>query len=458
MIHSHSLIFSDFDTKWYKRWAKELKQDSPKYLEDHQLRANKFWQNAVMAEALHEHGMLKKGQTAIGFGVGRERLPALFAKHGVKVTATDQDFRTKKAKHWQKHELATGTESLNKLLICPPAAFKEKVEYRALDMKKVPASLHGKYDFVWSNCALGHLGSIDEGLRFIVESAKCLKPGGVAVHTTEINVLFNKHTLSVHPETVIFRPKDIHRLYTMLKKESLELDPLDLNFGNSQADAHVEMKPEFGNAHSKLQVGGYLLTQIILVIRRPKKTNAVLSASRSQRENRLYARNVLRQKQFALNNRFVRSVVKSQLRPLGKGQLKAIKPAINVTLTGKPKYVYVEFENTTSRPFFSAPYRFVAIKPIALATAGPADRESVFAADDWFKYLNRPSTFLYEKNSAGKWEEVAYIKPRSKFAFRLQLDPKKGKKDTSYIEKFALVQEGKIFLQDTTVTITVKVS
>ena len=61
MIKSHSLLFSDFDTKWYKNWARELKQDRD-HLAGHKLKANKFWQNAVMVEALYERGMLEDGK------------------------------------------------------------------------------------------------------------------------------------------------------------------------------------------------------------------------------------------------------------------------------------------------------------------------------------------------------------------------------------------------------------
>lgn len=119
MIKSHSLVWADFDTTWYKRWAGELYQDD-KHRGDYALHANKFWQNAVMAEALWERGLLTEGTKAVGFGVGQERLPALFAKYGVRVTATDQDFTMEKAGHWSKHELANGSQSLNQLGICDP--------------------------------------------------------------------------------------------------------------------------------------------------------------------------------------------------------------------------------------------------------------------------------------------------------------------------------------------------
>ncbi len=109
-IKSHAMLIGDFSTEWYAHWKKELKQD-PGNLLNMELRSNKFWQNAVICQALHERGVLKADATGIGFGVGQERLPAVFAKYGVDVTATDQDFRTKKAEHWSKAELARGLKS-----------------------------------------------------------------------------------------------------------------------------------------------------------------------------------------------------------------------------------------------------------------------------------------------------------------------------------------------------------
>ena len=41
------------------------------------------------------------------------------------------------------------------------------VSLRHVDMNHVPADLAGRFDIVWSACALEHLGSIANGLRFM---------------------------------------------------------------------------------------------------------------------------------------------------------------------------------------------------------------------------------------------------------------------------------------------------
>ena len=51
-------------------------------------------------------------------------------------------------------------------------------------MRDLPDDL-GSFDFIWSSCSFEHLGSLGEGERFVLEALRFLKPGGVAVHTTE---------------------------------------------------------------------------------------------------------------------------------------------------------------------------------------------------------------------------------------------------------------------------------
>ena len=42
----------------------------------------------------------------------------------------------------------------------------------------------GRFDLIWSCCALEHLGSPEAGLKFVRHTLGLLEPGGVSVHTT----------------------------------------------------------------------------------------------------------------------------------------------------------------------------------------------------------------------------------------------------------------------------------
>ena len=76
------------------------------------------------------------------------------------------------------------------------SAFDSRVQFQPADMRTLEG-LTGKYDFVWSSCALEHLGTLQAGIDFVVKSASMLKPGGVAVHTTEFNVGSNTGTIEL---------------------------------------------------------------------------------------------------------------------------------------------------------------------------------------------------------------------------------------------------------------------
>lgn len=459
MLKSHSLVWSDFQTDWYKRWAKELYQDT-KHLENYALHANKFWQNAAMVQALWERQAIQEGAKGLGFGVGQERLPALFAKYGVHITATDQDFTTQKAGHWAEHELATSAQSLNRLKICDPKKFKNQVEYMPVDMKKVPKKLHGKYDFLWSNCALGHLGSIPDGLNFIESSLQCLKPGGWAVHTTELNILSNGETVT-GGSTVIFRLKDIQSLSQKLTKQGYIVSPLALVFGPDEKDKRISMRPEFGNDFSKIQVMGHLATQILLIIHKPKNfqqnqaPHAIFRRQMSLR--RSYLRNLQAISRYKRSDRTVVPILKSQKTKPTQLDLTPAKTFLKVKIKkGESTSIYLDFKNNSKVPLFDTYARLGENKPITLATTKPNDRASQFFDKSWHgKNKNRPSVDVYSK-AGRKYTLIDYVQPGQEFAFLLTLNSNKLQKGT-YTEEFSIVQEHAGWVPNTSVTVHVEV-
>lgn len=454
---SRTLQYTDFESNWYRKWAKLLKQNK-EGAEDYALRANKFWQNAVMAQILDEKGALKSKNTGIGFGVGQERLPALFARMGVNVTATDQDHRTDKAKHWQKYELATGTVSLNRLGICPQDKFEANVNYAPVDMNHIPKQHYGSYDFAWSNCALGHLGSIENGLNFIVNSAKCLKIGGTAVHTTEINTLSNDETVDNNPETVIFRPKDLYLLSKMLAKHGLVLEVPNFSFGDTEHDQRISIKPEFGNDYSKLQVGGHIITQIVLIIHKPKKTNLKTKSAALYKHRVALAKNITAQKKFKANNPLITEILRLENKELSDDSIIALQSSKKISINQKPKSIYLGFKNSTDMPLFSMHNRLWTTKPIALGTSNPTDRKSSFVDKSWHNgQANRPPIAIYEKAKDGSYNELDYVKPGQTFYFEVKLNATKLKSGT-YKESFTVVQEGNRYFAKSEVTVTVLVA
>jgi hypothetical protein len=79
---------------------------------------------------------LEVGRKGLGFAVGTEPLPSVFAKYGVSVLATDLDMYNPEAQAWQENNQHAGSlESLWKEEIVSHELFAERVRFQNADMK-----------------------------------------------------------------------------------------------------------------------------------------------------------------------------------------------------------------------------------------------------------------------------------------------------------------------------------
>src|SRR5271154_2917625 len=218
----------------------------------------KMWEWLFIAEALQERGMLAAGRTGLGFGVGQEPLVALFADAGCDVVATDQPHESAVATGWTDSavEWAGGAEDLNGFGLCAAAEFEQRVAYRPVDMNAIPVDLH-RFDFAWSSCALEHLGTLAAGMDFVVAQMECLRPGGVAVHTTEYLVSSDDVTVEAGG-TVFYRQRDIQGLVERLRRAGHGVD-MDYSLGATPDDMHVDVPP-YTDVHLRTELAGYVTT------------------------------------------------------------------------------------------------------------------------------------------------------------------------------------------------------
>jgi hypothetical protein len=201
--------------------------------------------------------------------VGREPLVALFAGLGCEVVASDLDPEQARSAGWTDtgEEYAGGLEELNDHGLCPPEEFTRRVTYRHVDMNHVPTDLVG-FDFTWSSCAFEHLGNLAAGAAFVVDQMRCLAPGGVAVHTTELNLSSDERTVDSGP-TVLYRRRDIEELAQRLRRLGYRIE-LDLTEGETPADHHVDVPP-FTDTHLRTTLGEFVTTSVGLVIEKPDR-------------------------------------------------------------------------------------------------------------------------------------------------------------------------------------------
>jgi len=233
----------------------------------HSVRHRKQWETLYILQVLARFGLIGPGSHGLGFGCGREFLPSFLAAEGCRVTATDQPEPAAAAAGW----IDTGQHShtlqgLHWPALCSADLFRERVRFRTADMNAIPPELRG-FDFCWSACALEHLGSIHAGLRFIERSLHCLCPGGVAVHTTEFNLLSNSRTLR-RGGTVLFRRRDLEGLAVRLADRGHRVMPLRFHPGDQPLDAHVDVPPFADDPHLRLALRHYATTSFGFVVQR----------------------------------------------------------------------------------------------------------------------------------------------------------------------------------------------
>ena len=132
-------------------------------------------------------------------------------------------------------------------------------------MNAITDDLQG-FDFLWSSCALEHLGGLEAGMRFIETAMKCLRPGGIAVHTTEFNLGSNDKTVD-RPSVSIYRKRDIESLALRLTRKGHHVGTINFTPGTGPKDLHIDLPPYIGSTHLRLLLKRHLSTSIGIYVK-----------------------------------------------------------------------------------------------------------------------------------------------------------------------------------------------
>lgn len=226
----------------------------------------KVWEFIYIYAAFERFGLIGPDRRLLGFGTGSETLPSAFAAQGAQVMATDAPADLIKNMGWDTtNQHSVTADTLYRDYLLPRDAFDRLVQFEAADMNNIPATFRN-FDGCWSACALEHLGSIDHGLTFIEKSLETLRPGGIAVHTTELNLSSNDVTFDMH-NLALFRRKDFERLTERLIQQGHEVMPLNFHPGSGEFDQHIDLPP-YGLPHLKLQIAEYVTTSFGMIVKK----------------------------------------------------------------------------------------------------------------------------------------------------------------------------------------------
>lgn len=270
MLRSAICRRDHFDTDWYARAAALIgthtgvqpRTSTP-------LSYRKLWEWCAILEVLHSRDMLRAGRTGLGFAVGTEPLPSVLAGQGVEVLATDLMAADGNSDRWSgSGQHAASLDGLHHPHLVSEQVFREKVRFAPADMRDLSALPDAAFDFVWSSCALEHVGSLQDGWKFVLDAMRLVKPGGLAVHTTEYNISSNDRTVS--DQDCLYRKRDVEDLDRLLRPMRCGLEAMDWDCGTHADDLDYDEPPYFQGTspHIKLMLDGYVSTSMLLVIRK----------------------------------------------------------------------------------------------------------------------------------------------------------------------------------------------
>ncbi len=103
-------------------------------------------------------------------------------------------------------------------------------------------------------------------MDFVINSMKTLKPGGVAVHTTEFNLYSDENTID-YPGLCLYRKKDMIELAMELGELGYEVEPFDWNLGHTVYDGFVDLPPYcYKDLHLRFLLEKYPTTSVGIIV------------------------------------------------------------------------------------------------------------------------------------------------------------------------------------------------
>ena len=235
------------------------------------LHHRKHWEWAyIHATAVHAD-VIGDGRSALGFGVGSEPLVAAFAAAGSTVLATDQSPETAAA--WaDTGQHAASLAAVQRPQVCAPDVLAERVTFRTVDMTSLPSDL-GVFDLVWSSCCFEHLGSPEAGFDFVMAAMQHVRPGGVAVHTTEFDTTRWRRcretgSVAAGDYVAFYRGRDLRRLVRRLRAAGHEVTANWRVSNDHPMERRIGTFPYDDGPQMRLDMAGRRITSFGLCITR----------------------------------------------------------------------------------------------------------------------------------------------------------------------------------------------
>lgn len=266
---SYAVSAAHFDHPEFLRWEAVISGRPEPVEPPLPFKHRKMWEFAFILAMVDGFGRYRPGARGVGFGVGSEPLAAVFARGGMDVLATDQP--AEQGSVWgPSGQLMRGPENLSHPHIVDDEELSRRATVRAVDMNDLPDDL-GAFDFAWSSCVIEHLGSPQKGLDFIRNSCDFLKPGGVSVHTTELELIPREETVD-YGHMAVYRPADLLAFQDRMRSDGFEIS-INLHVSmDAPEDRFVSLPDDAAledESHLKLVIGDSVSTSFGVVVHKP---------------------------------------------------------------------------------------------------------------------------------------------------------------------------------------------
>ena len=228
----------------------------------------KRWEFAFISEHLSRAGALIPSLKGSASAWERNRFQRYLPPKGARYWRLTRRQVPRVLAREATNQWSSGIAKLFRPKIISEELLRERVRFTFCDMASIPDDYINSFDFCWSACCFEHLGSLERGADFVVESIeKTLRPGGIACHTSELNVSSNVNTVE-YGGTVLYRLQDVEKLIARIESRGHEVLKLPFEPGLSYIDHLVHVPPYSSEVHLKTRVGAFVTTSFGLVVRR----------------------------------------------------------------------------------------------------------------------------------------------------------------------------------------------
>ena len=198
------------------------------------------WRKLYTLQALRRYGMLEEGALGLGFERTPSGMPAALAALGTRIVAafpTVPGAQPKAAR--LKADLADRAP-------CSKTVFEANVSARVTSWRRIADDLVN-FDFLWSSRANEVLYSVADAVQFVEDSMRCLRPGGIAVHTFSYDLAPSGRKIP-STDRIMLQQGDVERIALLLVSRGHEVaqfkidasDPI-LTPGTADAAEHRAM-------------------------------------------------------------------------------------------------------------------------------------------------------------------------------------------------------------------------